>query len=50
MDQLSHIDNEGRVRMVDTSAKQISARRAVASARVLMSLETARALGEHRRI
>jgi len=48
MDQLSHIDNEGRVRMVDTSAKQISARRAVASARVLMSLETARALGEHR--
>jgi cyclic pyranopterin phosphate synthase len=48
MDQLSHIDNEGRVRMVDTSAKQISARRAVASARVLMSAETSRALGEHR--
>ena len=34
--------------MVDTGAKQVSARRAVASARVLMSPETVTALREHR--
>src|SRR5437773_2240398 len=43
MNQLSHIDNEGRIRMVDTGDKPVSARRAVASARVLMSPETAAA-------
>ncbi len=48
MNQLSHVDSEGRVKMVDTGAKQISARRAVASARVLMSLETVTALREPR--
>jgi len=48
MSELSHIDDQGRVRMVDTTAKQISARRAVASARVLMSPETVKALAEHR--
>jgi cyclic pyranopterin phosphate synthase len=48
MSQLSHIDDEGRVAMVDTSAKPITARRAVASARVLMSPETVAALGEGR--
>jgi len=48
MSELSHIDEQGRVRMVDTSAKQVSARRAVASARVLMSEATIGALAEHR--
>lgn len=40
MKPLSHIDEEGRVAMVDTSAKPQTARRAIASARVLMSAET----------
>ena len=44
MSDLSHLDEEGRVRMVDTSAKARTARRAVASARVLMSPETVEAL------
>jgi cyclic pyranopterin phosphate synthase len=44
MKPLSHIDEEGRVAMVDTSAKPQTVRRAVASARVLMSAETVRAV------
>ena len=48
MKRLSHMDEEGRVRMVDTSAKKVSARRAIASARVLMSPETISAVREHR--
>lgn len=48
MDQLSHIDDEGRVKMVDTSDKATTTRQAVASARVLMSKETVRALQDHR--
>src|ERR671938_1773664 len=44
MSELSHVDDEGRVAMVDTSAKAQTARRAVASARVLMSPETVAAL------
>jgi len=48
MDQLSHIDDEGRIQMVDTSAKSATTRHAVASARVLMSVETVAALREHR--
>jgi cyclic pyranopterin phosphate synthase len=48
MSELSHLDEEGRVRMVDTGAKAATARRAVASARVLMSEETVAALREHR--
>jgi len=48
MTQLSHVDDQGRVRMVDTGDKEITSRRAVASARVLMSLETVTALREHR--
>jgi cyclic pyranopterin phosphate synthase len=48
MDQLSHVDNEGRVKMVDTSDKATTTRHAVASARVLMSRETVTALQEHR--
>jgi cyclic pyranopterin phosphate synthase len=48
MDQLSHIDDEGRVRMVDTSDKATTTRHAVASARVLMSQETLTAIRDHR--
>ena len=48
MDQLSHVDDQGRIQMVDTSAKTTTTRRAVASARVLMSPRTVAALREHR--
>ncbi|HEX8096594.1 MAG TPA: cyclic pyranopterin monophosphate synthase MoaC [Pyrinomonadaceae bacterium] len=48
MKKLSHVDRQGRVAMVDTSAKPQTARRAVASARVLMSPETVAAVREHR--
>lgn len=48
MVELSHIDEQGRVRMVDTSGKSATSRRAVASARVLMSEETVAAVREHR--
>ena len=48
MDELSHIDEQGRVAMVDTSAKPQTARRAVASARVLMSSATVEAVRAHR--
>ena len=48
MDQLSHVDNEGRVKMVDTSDKSASTRHATASARVLMSQATVTAVTDHR--
>ena len=48
MAQLSHVDDEGRVRMVDTGNKEKTQRRAVASARVLMAEATVAALREHR--
>jgi cyclic pyranopterin monophosphate synthase len=48
MNQLSHIDDEGRVKMVDTSGKAATTRHAVASARVLMSGETVSAVKDHR--
>jgi len=48
MSELSHVDEQGRVAMVDTSAKAQTARRAVASARVLMSPETVEAVRAHR--
>src|ERR671927_1182171 len=44
MSELSHVDKEGRVAMVDTGAKDATARRARASVRVLMSPETVAAL------
>ncbi len=46
-DKLTHLDREGRVAMVDTSAKPVTARRAVASARVSMSPETIAAVRAH---
>jgi cyclic pyranopterin monophosphate synthase len=48
MTQFSHVDDHGRVRMVDTGNKEITSRRAVASARVLMTDATVSALREHR--
>lgn len=48
MTQLSHVDDQGRIRMVDTGGKQITHRRAVASAKVLMDPLTVSALREHR--
>ncbi|HEX6716037.1 MAG TPA: cyclic pyranopterin monophosphate synthase MoaC [Pyrinomonadaceae bacterium] len=48
MTQLSHVDDHGRVRMVDTGNKEITLRRAIASARVLMTSTTVAALREHR--
>ena len=48
MKPLSHIDEEGRIRMVDTGGKEISSRHAVASARVVMKSETVDALRQRR--
>lgn len=48
MKRLSHMDEQGRVKMVDTSAKAVTSRRAVASARVLMSPETVASVREQR--
>ena len=47
MDQLTHIDEQGRARMVDTSEKPVTSRRAVASARVSMSPATVAAIQNH---
>lgn len=47
MNELSHVDDEGRIRMVDTSAKAMTTRKATASGRVLMSPETIKAVREH---
>ena len=44
MSELTHIDEHGRAKMVDTSAKEVTARRAVASARVSMSPSTVAAI------
>jgi len=46
MDDLSHVDESGSVRMVDVGGKVLSRRRAVASAEVRMAAETARILRE----
>jgi cyclic pyranopterin phosphate synthase len=48
MTELSHVDDQGRIRMVDTGEKQITRRHAVASAKVLMNPTTLVALREHR--
>jgi cyclic pyranopterin monophosphate synthase len=47
MSQLTHIDEHGRAKMVDTSDKAITTRRAIASARVLMSAETIKAIRDN---
>lgn len=48
MNHLSHIDEDGHVRMVDTSEKAKTVRRAAASGRVLMAPETVAAVRERR--
>ena len=47
MNKLSHIDEQGRVRMVDTGGKPPTRRRAVASAKVLLSPEVLQAIRDH---
>jgi cyclic pyranopterin phosphate synthase len=44
--ELSHVDEEGRLRMVDVGGKEVSRRRAVARATLRVSPETARRLRE----
>ncbi|MBA2359182.1 MAG: cyclic pyranopterin monophosphate synthase MoaC [Actinobacteria bacterium] len=46
MPELSHVDEAGRVRMVDVGAKPVSRRRATAAASITMAPETARRLRE----
>lgn len=46
MEKLSHFDNTGKIKMVDVSEKPESARIAVASAKVLLSKKTLKALRE----
>lgn len=48
MNELSHFDESGKIRMVDVSAKETTTRRAVASGRVLMSAETVERLRTQR--
>lgn len=44
MSDLSHFDNAGKIKMVDVSDKKTSQRRAIASAKVLLSQETLQTL------
>ena len=44
MKNLSHFDEQGKIKMVDVSEKQTTARRAVASAKVLLNRETVKIL------
>jgi len=44
MNELSHYDNGGNVKMVDVTAKEITTRRAVASGKVLLSTATLQTL------
>jgi len=46
MNELSHVDETGDVRMVDVGAKPVSKRRAVAAATVRMAPATAARLGD----
>ena len=46
MSDLSHVDAQGRVRMVDVGGKPLSRRRATAAARLTMAPETAARLRE----
>lgn len=48
MTKLTHIDEHGQARMVDTSDKAVTNRRAVASARVMMSADTVAAIRDAR--
>ena len=46
MNELSHVDSEGRLQMVDVGAKEVSRRRAVARATLTVKPETATRLRE----
>jgi cyclic pyranopterin phosphate synthase len=46
MNELSHVDESGGVRMVDVGGKELSRRRATARAEVRMAAETAQTLRE----
>ena len=45
-DGFTHLDEQGRARMVDVAGKDVTHRRAVARAHITMQSETARALGD----
>lgn len=45
---LSHVDGEGRIRMVDVGEKDVTSRIAVASGLVRMRFETVQAIRDHR--
>lgn len=47
MTNLSHYDDEGKIKIVDVSGKETTVRRASASARVLLSQETLDAIREN---
>lgn len=47
MSELSHLDESGKVKMVDVSGKDVTTRRAVASGKVLLSAETLQTLQTH---
>lgn len=47
MNQLTHLDEHGHAKMVDTTNKPATARRAIASAQVLMSAQTVEAIRRH---
>ena len=47
MSQLTHLDEQGHAKMVDTTDKSATARRAIASAQVVMSAETVEAIRRH---
>lgn len=47
MSQLTHLDEHGRGKMVDTTDKSATARRAIASAQVVMSAQAVEAIGRH---
>ncbi len=44
MNELSHFDETGKIKMVDVSAKDVTTRRAVASGRVLLNSQTLQTL------
>lgn len=44
MKKLSHFDEKGKIKMVDVSEKKTSARRAIASGKVLLNKETLKAI------
>jgi cyclic pyranopterin monophosphate synthase len=48
MSKLTHLDDKGRARMVDVSAKDVTVRQATARGRISMSAETLRMITEGR--